>query len=51
MAAWKPVVAGEEEKGEFIGDPSVPRPPATVDSKEARPEPLISPAIWGTINK
>ena len=53
MAAWAPVVAGDEENGEFDVEPSAAEPISAVhvDVKFAVADPLISQLSWGTISK
>ena len=54
MAAWNPVVPGELENGLFIGLPKFVNPlvaATKVDVKFPFAEPLIVPAICGTISK
>ena len=55
IAAWKPVVPGALEKGEFMGLPRVEaKPPDAAvneDVKLAFAEPLMVEAICGTMSK
>ena len=53
MAAWAPVVAGDEENGELAVDPSVAEPIRAVQVlvKFAVANPLINPDNDGTISR
>ena len=55
MTACGAVVAGEEENGEFIGEPRAEAKPSVAlvnaEAKFAFPEPLMIPAIWGIMSR
>ena len=51
IRAWKPVVAGLLEKGEFIGEPSPATPNENDEPSVAFAEPFTVPDNCGTISK